>query len=468
MALSANTVWEVRPGVGNGLSTNGGGFVTGASGTDRSQQAAAHATVTVVSGTLLKLATVIGYTVTAADVGNIYNNVGVGSSISGLYQIIAVDVPNNNWQFDRSIGTMALQTGSGSMGGAFNSIASLHNVTVAGNTVHIKNSGTDTPGQSVTFPVGTAQAPVTISGYNAARGDTTTGGTYSGTHNSNGFLNTAVLPLINVAGNLLTINAFTQIQGVRVTGSRTAALLSFGATSSMFRCEVTNTSTNVAALAVTNCQNYIDCDLSCATATGGYVLSSATGTLITSSRITSTNGGGINAAASLQSLGNVFYSMAASQNAINLTGASPVLLCIGNTFYSVLGTCVALGNQVLTSPFILLTNNQVSGCGTFANNLRSDTQVIALHSFHNRIRNTTTSYTGWLSNTSINDVTTADTDANEYVDTTTNNFRLKPAALGVGAGLPNTNSIGAFQLTTGSGGTAGIMRHPGMCGGLAA
>src|ERR1700693_2557717 len=36
MSLSASTVWEVRPGVGS--DTNGGGYVTGAGGTDYSQQ----------------------------------------------------------------------------------------------------------------------------------------------------------------------------------------------------------------------------------------------------------------------------------------------------------------------------------------------------------------------------------------------------------------------------------------------
>lgn len=36
MSLSAATVFEVRPGAGN--STNGGGFVAGATGTDYSQQ----------------------------------------------------------------------------------------------------------------------------------------------------------------------------------------------------------------------------------------------------------------------------------------------------------------------------------------------------------------------------------------------------------------------------------------------
>ena len=50
MALSANTVLEVRNG---GSDTNGGGFVTGAAGTDWSQQDAAQYSVTdgVTAGT---------------------------------------------------------------------------------------------------------------------------------------------------------------------------------------------------------------------------------------------------------------------------------------------------------------------------------------------------------------------------------------------------------------------------------
>ena len=47
MALSASTVWEVRPATGS--DNNGGGFVTGASGTDYSQQGTAQYALTAIA-----------------------------------------------------------------------------------------------------------------------------------------------------------------------------------------------------------------------------------------------------------------------------------------------------------------------------------------------------------------------------------------------------------------------------------
>lgn len=87
MALSANTVLECRV---SGSDTNGGGFVTGASGTDWSQQDSAQYSVTdgVTAGTT---------TITSATasfgtdvVGNlIYVQGGTGGVTAGWYQIVS-------------------------------------------------------------------------------------------------------------------------------------------------------------------------------------------------------------------------------------------------------------------------------------------------------------------------------------------------------------------------------------------
>src|SRR3954469_9556272 len=87
MALSSSTVYQVRPG---GADTNGGGFVTGASGTDWSKQDAAQYSVTdgVAAGstTLTSVTAAFGTDV----VGNlIYVSGGTGSITAGWYQIIS-------------------------------------------------------------------------------------------------------------------------------------------------------------------------------------------------------------------------------------------------------------------------------------------------------------------------------------------------------------------------------------------
>lgn len=164
MAIAALSVWEVRS---TGDDGNGGGFVTGASGVDRSQQDAAHATLTtasVVHTTTTQVNVDAGdYTVSADDVGNLYHNTG-GTSTAGVYQITAVDVGNNRWTLDRSIGT-AGQTCAGAMGGARQTIASAWAQAVTGNHVWVKQA-TYTYTAAVTANVG-----IYFESYQTTRGD---------------------------------------------------------------------------------------------------------------------------------------------------------------------------------------------------------------------------------------------------------------------------------------------------------
>jgi len=180
MALSVNTVWEVRT---TGNDANGGGFVTGASGTDRSQQDTAQGTLTtasVVHTTTTQLNVSAGdYTVSAADVGNIFQLAG-GTATAGFYQITAADVPNNRWTVDRSLGTAA-QTCPGKIGGAVASLGILGHSSALGsdgdgNKVWVK-SGTytlTTSTQNVSGgPLGVFgfASELIIEGYQTTRGD---------------------------------------------------------------------------------------------------------------------------------------------------------------------------------------------------------------------------------------------------------------------------------------------------------
>lgn len=137
MAISALIDWEVRTG---GSDTNGGGFKSGASGTNRTLQDAAHATLTTaatVHSTTTQLNVPVGeFTVSAADIGNIFQ-LNSGTATAGAYEITAVDVPNNRWTVDRSLGT-AGQTAAGKMGGALASPGKAAGLKVAGNDVWIK------------------------------------------------------------------------------------------------------------------------------------------------------------------------------------------------------------------------------------------------------------------------------------------------------------------------------------------
>lgn len=167
MSVSSATTWEVRPSVGS--NTNGGGFVTGASGTDYSQQNSKNSggnngstTDAVATG----VATITSATAsfTSAIVGNIiYLQGGTGSLAAGWYQVTVFN-SSTSITLDRTVAT-----GTGitmNIGGALADLT----VPVADggdtNTVYIKSTGTITVTSAVTLTYA-----LTIIGYSSSRGD---------------------------------------------------------------------------------------------------------------------------------------------------------------------------------------------------------------------------------------------------------------------------------------------------------
>lgn len=168
MAISTNTAWEVRPTVGN--DTNGGGFVTGASGTDFSQQNAKNTggnNSSVADGVGAGSTTVLSATAsfTAAIVGNVI-------FFDGLWYQVTVFNSSTSITVDRNT-----TTGTGltlNVGGALLTVAAAIGTYTQGNTVWIKGGAGDylvTTGQTLTQPSGSAQTPTTFRGYGTTRGD---------------------------------------------------------------------------------------------------------------------------------------------------------------------------------------------------------------------------------------------------------------------------------------------------------
>lgn len=136
MALSANTVFEVRL---TGSDTNGGGFVTGASGTDWSQQDTAQYAASDGQSFGTTNFDSASATFGTDVVGNlIYIQGGTGSIVAAWYQIIS-RTSATRIVLDRSTG---LTTGTGAtfrVGGALASPGQAGAIaTVAGHTVFIK------------------------------------------------------------------------------------------------------------------------------------------------------------------------------------------------------------------------------------------------------------------------------------------------------------------------------------------
>ena len=177
MALSASSVFEVRT-VGD--DTNGGGFVTGASGTDYSQQdakntAGSNISTTDAVGNGTTTITSATASFTSAIVGNIiYLQGGTGSLAAGRYQVTT---------FTNSITIVVdriVAAGTGitmNIGGAVVSLGILGSSTatilVVGNRIWIKSGTYTISSATINISGGcfSTTSSVAIEGYNSTRGD---------------------------------------------------------------------------------------------------------------------------------------------------------------------------------------------------------------------------------------------------------------------------------------------------------
>lgn len=327
MALSAATTWEIRT---TGNAANAGGFVTGASGTDRSQQDAAHvvidgATITATVNATTTILDLVGYTAIADDVGNLVRIAG-GDMTAGTYQITAINAGGGNrWTIDRSGGT-AGQTGTGRMGGAQSDPALVAALLVAGNTVHqkagtysITSASTNVAGGCVSIGVATVQ----WNGYQTTRDD----------------LGTA--PLLQASG-ISTATLFTY-----AAGDASIVNVSFdGASLTSIRGFATSSRGAVRQCTALNCTN------------SGFALSSSQITV----SLCRASGCGTTGAGFLTTAGSgLLYGCVASDNTV--PGFS-----IGNTVYFLVH-CIADTNTGASSDGFLLSSggSAVMNCSAYAN-----------------------------------------------------------------------------------------------------
>lgn len=199
-AISNDTVFEVRT---DGSDTNGGGFVTGASGTNWTLQAAAQYAVTdaVTAGTT---------TITSATanfgtdvVGNLlYIQGGTGAITAGWYEITA-RTNSTTITVDRSTG-LTIGTGATlNIGGALASMGKAGGIAIARNTIFIKNG---------TYTISTASTNVS-----GGTLDTTVAGgmVVIGYQTTRTAANTGTRPILQVAAALSNCRIF---KGSATTG----------------------------------------------------------------------------------------------------------------------------------------------------------------------------------------------------------------------------------------------------------
>jgi hypothetical protein len=256
------------------------------------------------------------------------------------------------------------------------------------------------------------------------------------------------------------------LQNLNITAALSSAIC--GSTTSdnwgMQNVVMVNTQNNASARCVQGDNAFFlnNCDISCTGAAHGSVIDCDVTPSIMYCRIkTTSTSSHITTDPGIFS-GNVFFGNSSSI-AIQLLSASTPSQVFENTFYNI-GTCVQLPN--VSANQTIFVNNYATGCSKMIDSLYVGTANNFAVVGNNRTRSVTTIYTG-IEPIEFGAVTTAGSDAADYVNAAADNFNLLSTAPGVSVAMRQYRSMGALQRDQTGGGGGGGMRLAGH-GGLAA
>jgi hypothetical protein len=450
-------VWEIRS---NGNDNNGGGFKTGASGTDYSQQTSPQYALTSVT-TAGVGATFLLASASADMVGNIAHVVSGTNFTAGFYEIISVSV-GVSVTVDANICTGVGASGVINIGGALATIgkigsASANQGAVAGNLLCVKSGSYSLTSTTETFAAsGTTTSPIRICGYASTRPTVSTHGDYDlGRTNSNGDLVTTNYPTItyttgecNITGNFIILEGVkstsanvTLNQGtVRIAGTDTYTK----------RCSITNSATNAnstAIVAAATRGGVFDSDVVLSGASGGKAaidIQAAT-TRVIGCRIKGGPSIGINIGATGSTIAlNTIYASVGIGISVATTTAGPTVL------YNTIVGGSADGINVITASTVsqifignMITDNTGDGIDMVST-------ANAAFVSNNRFRDNANTYNNagnWITSTSYDEVTSG-AGTSDYVNAAGNDYNLKWSSPGRGAGSPLYADIGALQAPT--------------------
>lgn len=451
MAISSSCVWEVRA---TGNNQNGGGFVTGSSGTDFSQQDAPQFALTGVT-TSGAGAVFLSASAASSMVGNICQVISGTNFTTGLFQIISV-VVGVSVTVDRNICTGAGTAGVINIGGAFGTVQfGIDAISVADQITYVK-AGTYTVATTLTTPnVSSSNYQTSIIGYSTTRGDlgrptlNVSAGINGINLNQIGwkFENFEVVGTTSAIGINAT-GAYCAVSGCVVSGCATGIFLS-SSSGVLFNCGVTTATT--AGFSIGGATRIISCTAYSNTCPG-FTTASADVTFLHCASINNT--GASSDGFFNSSFGAVFDSCFAYGNGrdgIRLT------LSYAMSIGGVLVNCLLADNGGYglnwTSVPTARKNTPAMGSNGFWSN--------ALGAFNNYVSQST-------------DVTISGTDPTNdpFVSKATGDFALndvvgagallRAASISATIGIPNTTNyrdIGLFQHQD-SGGSSGIIRNP--------
>lgn len=348
-AMSASIVWEWRDSATANM-VNGGGFKTGASGTDYSLQNAAQWTASDGTSTASTTFISLTSTFTSAIVGNVLHiTAGTGATV-GWYEVTGY-TDANTITLDRVSGTYTAATFY--VGGALNVGGSLEDSffeqLIAGQIVYFK-TGSFTTSQAINTAVdGTYALLIKLEGYQTTRGDNPTG---------------ANRPDLILGANGLTLDDYWVLKNLDITGT-SSTVVRQDVNGIVHNCKITNTSGTANRVAHAHGGNfwYSKSEFS---STSGYGIDTAAsstimvyGCYIHDSTV-GVRYGNDNAFFAL----NIFDTCTTG---LSSSGVSPRAVIINNTFYSstVTGTkAISLTSATSGVLSLQLFNNIITGFGT--------------------------------------------------------------------------------------------------------
>jgi len=451
MALSSTIVWEVR---NAGNVNNGGGYKTGSTGTDFSQQDAAQYALTSVT---TAGADAILLHASAADdmVGNIARIVSGTNFTVGYYEIISV-VVGVSITLDRTCATGAGVSGVVNIGGALTAIGSIGSATVglgavAGNIIWIKADGAYSLGATDTLNMpGTNTNPIWVKGYKTTRGDG-----YLGRNTGDGKLITTNMPAYAFQAGFrvnISTGTFIYFETINFTGAVSSYLLSMGTDCFAYGCVFDNNSTNSSASCVALSTRAIlfNCDAILEGATGGLncLQVDSSNSKVIACWVQNQKTSGTSVGISLGSGGFaincvVLGSGAATGISVAAGATSSVVGC------TVIGYVNGIAYASSLTGLQFAMSNMITDCGTNAIDC-GGTGVPLLQAF-NRLRDAITiaNAGSTVTGTSYGNITTDGAAYSDYVDyngSSSLDIRLATSSPARNAAIPASASMGARQL----------------------
>jgi len=373
MPISTSAVWELRS-TATASMVNGGGFVTGATGTDYSQQDAAQYNLTTASSAGAG-DTLLSASAAANMVGNIAQAISGTNITPGWYEILSVSVgvsiTFSTNKAGTSIATGAALNGVVNIGGALDNLSDAFLEQVSGaNKIWIKK-GTYTPAAAISIAStsGTYILPISITGYNAARNDEPA---YSN------------CPTMAMGANGFTSGRYQHYRNIQFTTSHVTGI-TLGIYNRVENCKILGLGDAGIVLGETNC--ITGCDISSASwavttantsvIIGNYIHDTLIG-------IFSTNSPGIYA-------NNIIARCATKGIDCGINSASSNLQTFNNTIY---GSAAKIGigiSFISNSANQQIFNNTISGCATGIQQTTAATGSIRC--FNNNFYNNTTDVT---------------------------------------------------------------------------